>query len=103
MLLKQFIQKRGRGAGKSLADQLQICPSQVYRWLSGAKVPPARCLQIYEVTAGQVTPEELRPDVNWRVMKVWIRTINDPYYGHDKSKMSSSHRSVATFSETLSA
>ena len=103
MLLKQYIQKRGRGAGKTLADQLDICPSQVYRWLSGSKVPPVRCLQIFEVTDGLVTPEELRPDVNWRIMKVWIRTINDPFTDHDKTKASCLQRSVGDFSEALSA
>lgn len=103
MLLKQYIQKRGRGAGKTLADQLEICPSQVYRWLSGSKVPPSRCLQIYEITDGQVTPEELRPDVNWTIMKVWMRTINDPFSANAKNKESCSLRPSVNFPEALTA
>lgn len=39
-------------------------------WISGKRrIPIARCLVIERATAGAVTVEELRPDVDWAVIR----------------------------------
>lgn len=52
------------GNPAQLAYALEITPWAVYKW--NVKCPPKeRCLDIQDLTKGQVTAEQLRPDVNW--------------------------------------
>jgi DNA-binding transcriptional regulator YdaS (Cro superfamily) len=40
-----------------------IKPPSVSRWLSKGRAPSDRCLKLQELTKGEVTVHELRPDV----------------------------------------
>ena len=58
------------GATSDLARELGVTAVTVYQWKEGIKqVPAARCPAIEEATGGLVTCEELRPDVNWAVLR----------------------------------
>lgn len=53
-----------------LAKLLDVKPPTVSQWLSASRpIPAERCVQIEEVTDGQVRCEELRPDVNWSYLR----------------------------------
>lgn len=42
----------------------------VYQWASGIRqVPVERCIQIERATDGAVRCEELRPDIDWSVLR----------------------------------
>lgn len=58
------------GGLTSLAKLLDVKPPTIYQWLNASRPLPAeRCVQIEEVTGGAVRCEELRPDVNWAVLR----------------------------------
>lgn len=65
--------KGGSGAkisAKEFAGQVGVKPSVVSNWVRGKKqVPAERCPRIERVTNGEVTCEELRPDVEWHVVR----------------------------------
>lgn len=65
MQLKDYLGGR-HGAQTKLAASLQ-CPSQlVYQWANKIRpIPTPRCPAIERATNGEVTCEELRPDINW--------------------------------------
>lgn len=69
MDLKTYVAgERGRAA--SLASALGISPVMVSQWVSGLKkVPAERCPAIERATGGAVLCEELRPDVEWQVLR----------------------------------
>jgi len=53
-----------------LAKQMGAKTSNVCLWAKGKKkVPTNRCPDIERITEGKVTCEELRPDVNWGVLR----------------------------------
>lgn len=52
------------GNPAQLAYALNITPWAVYKWNIN-RPPKERCLDIQDLTGGQVTAEQLRPDVNW--------------------------------------
>ncbi|MCU1787490.1 helix-turn-helix domain-containing protein [Pectobacterium polaris] len=57
---------RMAGSQKKLADILGVSQPTVWRWLHGKKKPSIDSVKTIEkVTAGTVTCEELRPDVDW--------------------------------------
>lgn len=57
------------GGITSLAKQLSVAPQVVHRWASGQQpVPIIRCVEIEELTGGQVTRKQLRPD-DWH--QIW--------------------------------
>lgn len=57
------------GGITALAKQLQVAPQVVHRWAAGQQtVPIIRCVEIEELTEGQVTRQQLRPD-DWS--KIW--------------------------------
>lgn len=65
MKLKTYVEQE-RGRLTELAKALDVVPSLVSMWATGnRKVPMEWCLEIEHLTAGQVTAEELRPDVKW--------------------------------------
>jgi len=53
-----------------LARQLGVVTVVVSQWTSGVRqVPAERCPAIERATAGQVRCEDLRPDVDWAVLR----------------------------------
>lgn len=58
------------GGQAALARVLGIKPPTVNQWVKdGRPVPVHRCPGIEQATSGAVTCEELRPDVNWSVLR----------------------------------
>ena len=70
MTLQEYIKVEGRGSIATLAKHIGIKPSIVSFWFGGQRqVPTNRCPDIERITEGKVTCEELRPDVNWGVLR----------------------------------
>jgi DNA-binding transcriptional regulator YdaS (Cro superfamily) len=63
--MKKAIQLVGRTA---LADVAGVSPQAVSQWVSGM-VPAERCPAIERATHGAVRCEDLRPDVDWAVLR----------------------------------
>lgn len=58
------------GAG-NLAALVGVTQPAVYQWLHGLRrVPAARCPAVERATKGAVRCEELRPDVDWAILRV---------------------------------
>jgi len=59
-----------RGRSARLARAIGVTPVSVHQWWhKGKPVPTARCPAIERETAGLVTCEELRPDVDWQFLR----------------------------------
>lgn len=59
-----------RGIQRNLASLLAISPVTVSLWVNSKRQVPAEyCPKIEKATDGHVTCEELRPDVNWAVLR----------------------------------
>lgn len=66
MNLSQYL-TADRGRQSELSRRIGAHAPDVSRWASGERrVPPDRCPAIELATAGEVTCEELRPDVRWQ-------------------------------------
>lgn len=58
------------GSQAALATALGVKQPTVSEWLRGdRKVPAERCPQIERATSGAVRCEDLRPDVQWGVLR----------------------------------
>lgn len=57
------------GSQKSLAEQIGVQPQLVWAWIDRRNIPADYCPDIERVTKGAVTCEELRPDINWAVLR----------------------------------
>lgn len=58
------------GGQASLARAMGVQPPTVHQWAKGDRpIPAERCPQIEQLTRGGVRCEELRPDVNWAVLR----------------------------------
>jgi DNA-binding transcriptional regulator YdaS (Cro superfamily) len=58
------------GSQVSLANRLCVSVSMVSQWCTGARpLPTDRAIEIERVTEGAVTVEELRPDIDWAVIR----------------------------------
>lgn len=58
------------GGQASLARAMGVQPPTVNQWAKGDRpIPAERCPQIEALTSGKVRCEELRPDVNWAVLR----------------------------------
>ena len=69
MNLKQYVDTE-RGVAANLARALGVSPVMISQWISGVKAVPAeRCPVIERATGGAVRCEELRPDVEWNVLR----------------------------------
>lgn len=69
MELSAYLKKQ-RGLASELARSLGVSAVVVSLWATGARsVPPSRCPAIERATGGAVTCEELRPDVDWAVLR----------------------------------
>lgn len=51
------------GGLKKFADTLGVSPQVVHNWRKRKNVPVDRCAAIEEATDGEVTREQLRPDI----------------------------------------
>lgn len=68
MKLNSYLDERGRV--NELAAALEIPAALLSQWKTGVrKVPAERCPAIEKATAGAVTCEELRPDVDWAYLR----------------------------------
>jgi len=67
MNLKTYLSKK-RGRAVKLAKVLSVTPVTVHGWVN-ERVPAERCPAIERATAGQVKCEDLRPDVDWAVLR----------------------------------
>jgi len=57
------------GGRTALAVLLGVSRQTIYDW-AALKVPAARCPVIERLTNGAVRCEDLRPDIEWRVLRV---------------------------------
>ena len=70
MELKAYIDQE-RGKASRLASSIRVNSVLISQWASGVRqVPAERCPSIERATNGAVTCEELRPDVDWAVLRV---------------------------------
>lgn len=54
----------------AMAKAIKVSKPTVSQWCKHKRpIPPTRCPQIEQATRGAVTCEELRPDVNWSVLR----------------------------------
>lgn len=61
---------RAHGGQTALAAAIGCQPQLVWQWSRGLRrVPAARCPAIERATGGQVRCEELRPDIDWAVVR----------------------------------
>lgn len=68
MKLKDYL--NGWGKTVELAAVIGLPASIVSFWANGKRqVPAERCPSIEEATNGMVTCEELRPDINWSILR----------------------------------
>lgn len=69
MKLHDYLQSR-RVTQTELADRLGITQGAVWQWLAGRKpVSAESCIAIERVTEGEVRCEDLRPDIDWAVLR----------------------------------
>lgn len=58
------------GGQASLARSLGLSSPTINQWVMGVRpIPAERCPAIEKITAGAVTCEELRPDVDWAYLR----------------------------------
>lgn len=58
------------GGRRALAGILAVTPSAISQWETGKRpIPAERCPTIERATAGAVTCEDLRPDVDWGYLR----------------------------------
>jgi len=70
MNLQTYFQLEGRGSLTVLASSINAFTSDVSNWSNHVRqVPAERCPDIEKATNGQVTCEELRPDIPWGVLR----------------------------------
>ena len=68
MSLKTFLDEAGRGSVTKLSSDLRVPVSLISQWANGTRpIPAERCPDIESATG--VPCEELRPDVNWAVLR----------------------------------
>lgn len=60
----------------SMAKLIGVSSPTVSQWLSGKRpVPAKRCVQIERATEGAVRCEDLRPDIDWSVLRTPARDL----------------------------
>lgn len=70
MQLQDYLATAKRGEMARLAKFVKVAQPIVSFWVNGKRQAPAeRCPEIEKFTKGKVTCEELRPDVNWAVLR----------------------------------
>lgn len=60
------------GGQTALAHAVKVKQQQVWNWInrSGGRVPAEHCPAIERATGGAVRCEDLRPDVEWAVLRI---------------------------------
>lgn len=62
MNLRDYLNRKGRGALASMAHAINAHAPDVSRWSKGSRLcPPWRCIDIENYTAGEVSRKDLRP------------------------------------------
>ena len=77
--MKAIIDAASAVGGKAqLARLLNVTPATVSQWVTETRpIPAERCPQIELVTGGVVRCEDLRPDVNWAVLRESAKAPSD--------------------------
>lgn len=58
------------GGASATSRLLGVTPQAVFFWLKGSRmIPPEQCIALERETLGRVVVEELRPDVDWAVVR----------------------------------
>lgn len=57
------------GSQTALAKACGISQQSVHKWLNGGKMDVKYIPHIIKATNGEVKPEDLRPDVDWDVIR----------------------------------
>jgi DNA-binding transcriptional regulator YdaS (Cro superfamily) len=58
------------GGAAAAARALGVSPQAVSFWLAGKRAPSAEtCIAIERATSGEVAVEDLRPDIDWSVVR----------------------------------
>lgn len=57
------------GKQKSLATMCGVTQQAVNKWLNGGKMDVKYIPAIIQATNGEVKPKDLRPDVDWEIIK----------------------------------
>lgn len=71
MDLHTYLSQDGAPTATDLAKRLNINPDQLRQWrhkYSGRRPSPESCVLIEQITGGQVTRQDLRPD-DWQ--RIW--------------------------------
>lgn len=70
MNLSSYFEMQGRGSASALAKDIGAHSSDISDWANGYRpIPAERCVAIEAATGGLVRCEDLRPDVNWSVLR----------------------------------
>ncbi|MEE3700039.1 helix-turn-helix domain-containing protein [Mannheimia haemolytica] len=70
MQLQEYLESSERGEMARLSKAIKVAQPIVSFWVNGKRqVPAERCPEIEKFTEGKVTCEELRPDVDWAVLR----------------------------------
>ncbi|WP_412479891.1 transcriptional regulator [Azonexus sp. IMCC34839] len=66
MDLKTFLSRSSKTKAAAIARFIGVTPAFISQWKKGVRpIPDGRCPAIELATSGQVTCEELRPDIRW--------------------------------------
>jgi len=57
------------GSATELAVRIGVAQSAISNWKARGKVPAEHCIAIERETHGTVTVEDLRPDLDWAVIR----------------------------------
>ena len=57
------------GSQVALAAMLGTSKQNISSWIRNSRIPAEYCPDIERITNGQVSCEELRPDINWSVLR----------------------------------
>ena len=69
MNLRTYIDQQ-RGQASALGRAIGVTPVLISQWANGHRpIPAERCPAIEKATSGEVTCEELRPDVDWAYLR----------------------------------
>ncbi|NOL51805.1 transcriptional regulator [Pelistega suis] len=62
--------KANRGRAAEIASIIKVRPEFISMWALGRRqVPAERCPDIEQATGRAVTCEEMRPDINWAILR----------------------------------
>ena len=71
------------GGKARLANLVGVSPQAVSQWINGSRpIPAQRCPLIERATNGVVRCEQLRPDVEWAVLRSGIKSPRRPIHGN---------------------